>query len=193
MTAGHARLDLRGNPLAMAAGNAVLDVMRRPAPGAACAEPPWCSSRSWRRSRISIPPSSPRCAVKGLLVGLRALVPNGELVDELRAEKTITAAAGRQCGAAAAAADRERGRDRRGGQAHRTRLQPLGPKRTKECARRRSDESDGLRHFLDLTDISKATLRGMLEASRAMKGQAQRRGRTQGHGRTPARRQDGWP
>jgi acetylornithine/N-succinyldiaminopimelate aminotransferase len=31
---------------------------------------------------------------EGLLVGLRTLMPNGELVDELRAEKTITAAAG---------------------------------------------------------------------------------------------------
>jgi acetylornithine/N-succinyldiaminopimelate aminotransferase len=31
---------------------------------------------------------------EGLLIGLRANVPNGELVDELRAEKMITAAAG---------------------------------------------------------------------------------------------------
>jgi acetylornithine/N-succinyldiaminopimelate aminotransferase len=31
---------------------------------------------------------------EGLLVGLRTLMPNAELVDELRAEKTITAAAG---------------------------------------------------------------------------------------------------
>ena len=31
---------------------------------------------------------------EGLLVGLRAVVPNGELVDELRAEKLITVAAG---------------------------------------------------------------------------------------------------
>src|SRR5262249_61118052 len=31
---------------------------------------------------------------EGLLVGLRAVVPSAELVDELRAEKMITAAAG---------------------------------------------------------------------------------------------------
>ena len=31
---------------------------------------------------------------EGFLVGLRAAVPNGELVDELRAEKLITVAAG---------------------------------------------------------------------------------------------------
>ena len=31
---------------------------------------------------------------EGLLIGLRAVVPNGELVDELRAEKMITVAAG---------------------------------------------------------------------------------------------------
>jgi acetylornithine/N-succinyldiaminopimelate aminotransferase len=31
---------------------------------------------------------------EGLLVGLRAVVPSGELVDALRAEKMITAAAG---------------------------------------------------------------------------------------------------
>ena len=31
---------------------------------------------------------------EGLLVGVRAVVPNGDLVDELRAEKMITVAAG---------------------------------------------------------------------------------------------------
>ena len=31
---------------------------------------------------------------EGLLLGLRAVVPSGELVDELRAEKMITVAAG---------------------------------------------------------------------------------------------------
>jgi acetylornithine/N-succinyldiaminopimelate aminotransferase len=31
---------------------------------------------------------------EGLLIGLRAVVPSGELVDELRAEKMITVAAG---------------------------------------------------------------------------------------------------
>jgi acetylornithine/N-succinyldiaminopimelate aminotransferase len=31
---------------------------------------------------------------EGLLVGLRAVVPSGDLVDELRAEKMITVAAG---------------------------------------------------------------------------------------------------
>jgi acetylornithine/N-succinyldiaminopimelate aminotransferase len=31
---------------------------------------------------------------EGLLVGLRAVVPSGELVDQLRAEKMITVAAG---------------------------------------------------------------------------------------------------
>jgi acetylornithine/N-succinyldiaminopimelate aminotransferase len=31
---------------------------------------------------------------EGLLVGLRAVVPSGELVDELRAQKMITVAAG---------------------------------------------------------------------------------------------------
>ena len=31
---------------------------------------------------------------EGLLIGLRAVVPNGELVDALRAEKMITVAAG---------------------------------------------------------------------------------------------------
>ena len=39
--------------------------------------------------------------------------------------------------------------------------------------------ANGIRHFLDLTDISKAALRGMIDASRAMKakkGAAERKG-----------------
>ena len=72
-----------------------------------------CSTSCWRRAS-SITCAAPRSLLKqklaeikdrypsviaevrgeGLLVGLRAVVPSGDLVDELRAEKMITVAAG---------------------------------------------------------------------------------------------------
>jgi len=40
--------------------------------------------------------------------------------------------------------------------------------------------ANGVRHFLDLTDISKSALRGMIEASRAMKARRKNAGPRKG-------------
>jgi acetylornithine/N-succinyldiaminopimelate aminotransferase len=78
----------------MAAGNAVLDVML--APG--FLERVRRTALVFKQKLAEIKDLHPTVIAEvrgeGLLVGLRALVPNSELVDELRAEKTITAAAG---------------------------------------------------------------------------------------------------
>ncbi len=94
MTAGTHGSTFGGNPLAMAAGNAVLDVML-------------ADGFFDRVKRLSLVLKQKLAAIKdrypsviaevrgeGLLLGLRAVVPAGELVDALRAEKMITVAAG---------------------------------------------------------------------------------------------------
>ena len=94
MTAGTHGSTFGGNPLAMAAGNAVLDVML-------------ADGFFDRVKRLSLVLKQKLAGVKdryptvisevrgeGLLLGLRAVVPSGELVDELRAQKMITVAAG---------------------------------------------------------------------------------------------------
>jgi acetylornithine/N-succinyldiaminopimelate aminotransferase len=94
MTAGSHGSTFGGNPLAMAAGNAVLDVVladgfldqvRR-------------SALIFKQKLAAIQDRYPTVIAEvrgeGLLMGLRARVPSGELVDEFRAEKLITVAAG---------------------------------------------------------------------------------------------------
>src|SRR5215475_1586784 len=94
MTTGTHGSTFGGNPLAMAAGNAVLDVMladgffdhvRR-------------MSLVLKQKLASIKDRYPGVIAEvrgeGLLLGLRAVVPSAELVDELRAERMITVAAG---------------------------------------------------------------------------------------------------
>ena len=94
MTAGTHGSTFGGNLLAMAAGNAVLDVLlaqgfldrvRR-------------TALVFKQKLAEIKDRYPSVIVEvrgeGLLVGLRAIPPCGELVDELRAERMITVAAG---------------------------------------------------------------------------------------------------
>ena len=99
---------------------------------------------------------------EGLLIGLRAVVPNGDLVDALRAEKLLTVAAGDNVVRLRAAADHRRGGNRRGDCAARSRLrrdrkaQAAG----RAQARERRVNANGIRHFLDLIDIPRANCAG---------------------------------
>ena len=83
-----------GNPLAMAAANAVLDVML--APG--FFEEVGRVAASLRRRLEAIVADAPTVFAevrgKGMLVGLRCIVPNGEVVERLRREGLLTVAAG---------------------------------------------------------------------------------------------------
>jgi acetylornithine/N-succinyldiaminopimelate aminotransferase len=94
MTAGTHGSTFGGNPLAMAAGNAVLDVVL----GDGFLESVRRKSLLLKQKLAAIKDRFPSVIVEvrgeGLLVGLRAVVPSGELVDALRAEKMITVAAG---------------------------------------------------------------------------------------------------
>ncbi len=124
MTAGTHGSTFGGNPLAMAVGNAVLDVIT--ADGFLDKVKQNSLLFKQRLAELKDRHASVLAEVRGegLLVGLRMIPPVSEMVDELRAENMITVAARRQCGAAAAAVGHQRGRARRGDRAHRSRLRP---------------------------------------------------------------------
>jgi acetylornithine/N-succinyldiaminopimelate aminotransferase len=94
MTAGTHGSTFGGNPLAMAAGNAVLDVML--ADG--FLDRVKRLSLLFKQKLAAITDHYPSVIAEvrgeGLLLGLRAVVPAGEVVDALRAQKIITVAAG---------------------------------------------------------------------------------------------------
>jgi len=94
MTAGTHGSTFGGNPLAMAVGNAVLDVVQ--APGFIEHVRKISLLLKQRLAEIKDRYSAVIAEVRGegLLIGLRAVVPASELVDELRAEKMITVGAG---------------------------------------------------------------------------------------------------
>lgn len=94
MTAGTHGSTFGGNPLAMAAGNAVLDVML--APG--FMDHVQRISLSLKQKLAAICDRYPdvvnEVRGEGLLVGLRAVVPAGDLSNAIRDEKLLTVAAG---------------------------------------------------------------------------------------------------
>jgi acetylornithine/N-succinyldiaminopimelate aminotransferase len=94
MTAGTHGSTFGGNPLAMAAGNAVLDVVL--ADGFLDHVRRISLLLKQKLAELNDRYSEVIAEVRGegLLIGLRTVAPNGELVDELRAEKMIAAAAG---------------------------------------------------------------------------------------------------
>jgi acetylornithine/N-succinyldiaminopimelate aminotransferase len=94
MVAGTHGSTFGGNPLAMSVGNAVLDVMLEPG----FFESVQRKALNMRQRLAEVVDRYPdvisEARGEGLLAGLKAVVPNGELVDALRAEKMITVAAG---------------------------------------------------------------------------------------------------
>jgi acetylornithine/N-succinyldiaminopimelate aminotransferase len=94
MTTGTHGSTFGGNPLAMAAGNAVLDVMLADGFLAHVQRVSLVLKQKLAEIKDRYPGVIAEVRGDGLLVGLRLEVPNGELVDELRAEKMITVAAG---------------------------------------------------------------------------------------------------
>ena len=94
MTAGTHGSTFGGNPLAMAAAHAVLDVVLAEGFHEHVRHCGLLLKQRLAEIKDRFPTVVAEVRGEGLLVGLRAVVPNGELVDELRAEKLITVAAG---------------------------------------------------------------------------------------------------
>ena len=94
ITAGTHGSTFGGNPLAMAAGNAVLDVVL--APGFLDRVRQAALFFKQRLAEMKDRHSGVIAEVRGegLLLGLRTVMPNGEVVDALRAEKLLAVAAG---------------------------------------------------------------------------------------------------
>jgi acetylornithine/N-succinyldiaminopimelate aminotransferase len=94
MTTGTHGSTFGGNPLAMAVGNATLDVVLEPG----FLERVRHTTLLFKQRLAEIKDRHPTVIAEvrgdGLLLGLRAVVANARLVDELRAEKMLTVAAG---------------------------------------------------------------------------------------------------
>ena len=94
MTAGTHGSTFGGNPLAMAAGNAVLDVVLTDGFLERVRRVSLALKQRLAEIKDRYPSVVAEVRGEGLLVGLRAVVPSGELVDGLRAQKMIVVAAG---------------------------------------------------------------------------------------------------
>src|SRR5262245_21987886 len=94
MTAGTHGSTFGGNPLAMAAANALLDVVLADGFLDHVRRMGLLFKQRLAEIKDRYPQIVAEVRGEGLLVGVRAVVPSGGLVDELRAEKMITVAAG---------------------------------------------------------------------------------------------------
>jgi len=94
MTAGTHGSTYGGNPLAMAVGNAVLDLVADPALLAKVEAMGLLLKQRLAELKDRHPAVIAEIRGKGLLMGIRTLVPNTELVAELREEHLLTIGAG---------------------------------------------------------------------------------------------------
>ena len=94
MTAGTHGSTFGGNPLAMAAGNAVLDVMLAEGFLDRVKRIGLLFKQRLAEIKDRYPGIIAEVRGEGLLLGLRCVVPNGDLVNALRDEKRLTVAAG---------------------------------------------------------------------------------------------------
>jgi acetylornithine/N-succinyldiaminopimelate aminotransferase len=94
MTAGTHGSTFGGNPLAMSAANATLEVMLEPGFLDHVKRIGLLFKQRLAEIKDRYPALIAEVRGEGLLVGLRALIPAGALVDALRAEKMLVVAAG---------------------------------------------------------------------------------------------------
>ena len=175
MTAGTHGSTFGGNPLAMAVANAVLDVITADGFLDRVQEEFDCAQAA--AGRVERPPFVGHCRSARRRPADRpahgaAGVRNGERIAQREDDHGRRR---RQRGAAAAAADHRRERDRGSIRAHRPRLYPAGEGAS--AAGKAGGgvmTGNGVRHFLDLIDISKPVLAGLIDDSRAMKAERAR-------------------
>ena len=94
MTPGTHGSTFGGNPLAMAAGNAVLDVVTKPKFLEHVRDMALLFKQRLAEIKDRHPSVIAEVRGEGLLMGLKCQVPNGDLIDALRAEKLLAVGAG---------------------------------------------------------------------------------------------------
>jgi len=94
MTPGTHGSTFGGNPLAMAAGNATLDVVTKPGFIDHVQKIALLFKQRLAEMKDRHPAVIAEVRGEGLLLGLKCNVPNGDLIDALRAEKVLAVAAG---------------------------------------------------------------------------------------------------
>jgi acetylornithine/N-succinyldiaminopimelate aminotransferase len=94
MTPGTHGSTFGGNPLAMSAVNATLDVMLEPGFFERVQHIALLLKQRLAEIKDRYPALISEVRGEGLLLGLRAVIPAGELVDALRGEKMLTVGAG---------------------------------------------------------------------------------------------------
>jgi acetylornithine/N-succinyldiaminopimelate aminotransferase len=94
ITAGTHGSTFGGNPLAMAAGNAVLDIVTAPGFLDRVRQAALLFKQRLAELKDRHPGVIAELRGEGLLLGLRTVMPNGEVIDALRAEKLLAVAAG---------------------------------------------------------------------------------------------------
>jgi acetylornithine/N-succinyldiaminopimelate aminotransferase len=94
MTAGTHGSTFGGNPLAMAAANAVIDIVTAPGFLDRVKQVSLLFKQRLAEMKDRHPSIITEVRGEGLLLGVRTLVPNSALVDALRAEKMLAVAAG---------------------------------------------------------------------------------------------------
>jgi acetylornithine/N-succinyldiaminopimelate aminotransferase len=94
MTAGTHGSTFGGNPLAMATGNAMLDVILEPGFLDRVRKTALLLKQRLAELKDKYPSVIAELRGEGLLIGLRLEVPNGDFVNEVRKEKLLTVAAG---------------------------------------------------------------------------------------------------
>jgi acetylornithine/N-succinyldiaminopimelate aminotransferase len=94
MTPGTHGSTFGGNPLAMAAGNATLDVVTKPGFIDHVQKMALLFKQRLAEMKDRHPAVIAEIRGEGLLLGLKCTVPNGELIDALREQKLLSVAAG---------------------------------------------------------------------------------------------------
>jgi len=94
MTPGTHGSTFGGNPLAMAAGNAVLDIVMAPGFLDRVRHAALLFKQRLAELKDRHPAVIAELRGEGLLIGLRTVMPNGEVIDALREEKLLAVAAG---------------------------------------------------------------------------------------------------
>jgi acetylornithine/N-succinyldiaminopimelate aminotransferase len=94
MTAGTHGSTFGGNPLAVTVGSALLDVLLAPGFLDGVRQTALLFKQRLAELKDRYPAVIAEVRGEGLLIGLRTVIPNGVLVDELLAEKMLAAAAG---------------------------------------------------------------------------------------------------